>query len=443
MTSFQLAPVDGVTPRSSAVRGGIHSIILKLIYAAGQLALGVVLARVLQPIGLGHFAFIMALVQVLLVTAQWGIPTLLTREIAIRRIEASWAAIRTSILGGLTLAVLLGTTTAAIWLIFDRFTNAEHLSGIGFAVLLVPVMALAAVSSGALRGLGHPVASLLAEETLRPWLALGMIAIAFFAGRELDLLDAFAIQLAAAVVALVLSIWLLARFVPAEVKAARSQWAVAASGLAGFPFLLQAGAQTLSLQTDTILLGLLTPGAPVGLYRTAAQIAEGLGVVLIGVATVLAPRLAEAHTDAQRLRMLLVYSHRAGVALMVPALVVAVVCGPQIITFLFGPQYIGASLSMQILVAGKVLYAAGAFGGLALAMIGRTWIAAGIAAAVIVINVILDLLLIPRFGIVGAAVADTGSNFLVTVGVALYLRHLLGGGVSALASVPTAHERET
>lgn len=413
------------------VRGGMFALALKLAYVAAQFGVGVLLARALGPAGLGIYAFVMAVTQVLCIVGQWGVPAFLVRRVTIDMRDREFAEVKANLTSGLALVIITGLLAGAAYFAGTSMIE-PGLRWATFPVLgLVVTMALGSVLGGALRGFGFIVPSLLAEETVRLWLLLVFLAVLLALGVRMSASTAMAAHALCAGAALAIGVVLLLGRIPSEVRVATGAWRLRQTTRGGFPFLLLLGAQTLSYQTDTIMLGLLSPGAPVGLYRTAFQIAEAVGILLFAISTVIGPHLARAEQDSERLRLLLVNAHRAGVVLVLPALAVVILLGDRLIAWVFGAEFAPATTAMQILIVGKLFYASVGFVGLALSMIGRTWAAAAISVIVILANVVLDLILIPRFGIEGAAIADTTSNFLVAAFGAVYLRRMLGGGVSA------------
>ncbi|WP_255453313.1 oligosaccharide flippase family protein [Novosphingobium sp. Gsoil 351] len=418
------------------VRAGAFALGLKGAYVAAQFGVGVLLARALGPVGLGTYAFVMAVVQVLVIVGQWGIPALLMRRVAIDMQAAKLADVKSNVSSGLVLVTLTALTAGAAFFVGASLIEPKLIWASVPVIVLVITMALGSTIGGALRGFGYIVPSLLAEETLRLWLLVIVLAGMLALGSPLTARTALLIHAVCGVLALVAGAALLLRLTPGPLRTAKRSPRLRATAVQGFPFLLLLSAQTLSYQTDTIMLGLLSPGAPVGLYRAAFQVAEAVGILLFAISTVIGPHLARVGHNPAQLRSILVRAHRVGVGLVAPGLIVVLILGNRLLGWLFGVDFVAATFAMQILVAGKLFYASTCFVGLALSMMGRAWAAATISAVVIFANVALDLILIPRFGIDGAAIADATSNFLVAAGGALYLRRLFdGSGVTAFAII--------
>lgn len=91
----------------------------------------------------------------------------------------------------------------------------------------------------------------------------------------------------------------------------------------------------------------------------------------------------------------------------------------EIIVFLFGQAFSSSILPFQILVIGTAIYGIVIPIGGTLAGIGRPDLSLKIGAAAATANVILNVLLIPRFGIAGAAAA-TITSFIIIVILFIY-----------------------
>jgi O-antigen/teichoic acid export membrane protein len=78
-----------------------------------------------------------------------------------------------------------------------------------------------------------------------------------------------------------------------------------------------------------------------------------------------------------------------------------------VLNMTFGPEYAGGALSLTILAVGFFAHAIAGPSGNALAAIGKTRSMMYDNATVLAINLGLNVVLVPRWGIVGAAVATT------------------------------------
>lgn len=157
-------------------------------------------------------------------------------------------------------------------------------------------------------------------------------------------------------------------------------------------------------RADVLLLNALgVASGPIGLYAVAVQFAELLFYVPDSIATIFYPTVAgatreEADPLARSVTRFTVLLAAVGGALLLPAAIIAIV--------IILPQYLGSIAPLVILLpavlslsVSKVL--AGYLSGL-----GRPGAATTAASTAMVVNLGLNLVLIPVAGIVGAALAS-------------------------------------
>jgi O-antigen/teichoic acid export membrane protein len=195
-----------------------------------------------------------------------------------------------------------------------------------------------------------------------------------------------------------------------SVAVARAVWSYGMRGQIGGVLLL------LNLRLDFAILGWLAGPAVLGTYAIASKFAELLRLVPLAFTYVLYPSYARDGHElaAARARRLLPVAAGLTAAAAVPLAVAAAVLLPVI----YGQAFRSAILPAQILLVGLASEgAAGVVSGF-LYGDGRPGLnSLGIGAGVVV-TVVLDLLLIPRHGAVGAAVASSAA-YLTTTGVLL------------------------
>jgi O-antigen/teichoic acid export membrane protein len=222
------------------------------------------------------------------------------------------------------------------------------------------------------------------------WAGYGLVGLAIaFVGSRLLMLAAVQILLRRVV----------ARVVPAFDRDAWRDIQSAALPL-GF-FMIALNTYT---YVDTVILGLMRTDAEVGWYAAAYSVYEGLTYAPSILAAVLTPRLSALFTrDRTAHRSLLTRALLASVALAIVLGGVAALLAAPIVSLLFGGRYAAAAQPLQILAAGSVfvfatwiLHAAAISTNLDRRLLLTT--AIGLAA-----NVALNIGLIPRYGISGAA----------------------------------------
>ena len=176
---------------------------------------------------------------------------------------------------------------------------------------------------------------------------------------------------------------------------------------------------------DQWILGAIAGPSQLGLYSVAVALAEALFLLPTSLAVVQRPdlvRVSQAEAVRQSsavFRNVLLLTAIAGIFLILLA--------PLIIVGLFGEDFRGAIVQLRILVCG-------AFGIVALKQLGsaltarqKPTLASLAIGSAFVSTVVLDLLLIPHHGGIGAAVASTVSYTFGGIVVVLIFMRSLGG----------------
>lgn len=434
------------TDSEGLLRGSLKSVAIKGAHVVLQLAASVALGRLLGPDGYGAYAFALALVGVLVVPAHAGFPGYLLRRAATHsspeHIGALASLVRRSTVLVATTSLVVAAVAGIASLLFGGSENYSDSTTL-LALTLVPLLALIATKAGVLRGLGSVVVSQVPENILRPALLL-VLVVAFSLSTELSSRNAIVANIVATGASLAAAAILLAR--SPTFRGARSRTCPRTSihwvrDVA--PFMLLAGTQHLNHHVDILMLGVLADDSRVGLYRVAVQIADGMGLLLVAVTTAIAPHLARLHhtRDFQALQRVLVTAHRGAVGLLLPLALVLILGRALLLPLLFGEAFLAAQNALAVLLVGKVLYASVGFSGAALSMFGRAWVATLATTTAAFMNAGLNLALIPRFGIEGAAFATAVSGFLVPAACALWMYKVYGHDFSALGVGPRSTMR--
>jgi O-antigen/teichoic acid export membrane protein len=162
-------------------------------------------------------------------------------------------------------------------------------------------------------------------------------------------------------------------------------------------------------RSDVVLLGFLGGPADVGLYVPVLRIVEVSGFVLTVVGSYYIPVSTEfvAAGDWAQLQLAFSTLARWATVLASPLLAVLIVVPEPLLVLLFGNQLAGAGDIARILAVGYAVHVVAGNNGPTLIALGRTR-AIGVRSAIaLVVNIGLNLLLIPALGVLGAAVATT------------------------------------
>jgi O-antigen/teichoic acid export membrane protein len=180
--------------------------------------------------------------------------------------------------------------------------------------------------------------------------------------------------------------------------------------------------------TDALMLGMLSTVAAVGTYRAAAQIPPLLAAFLAASNAIYAPIVASVHQtgDLRRLRQIFRATTRWIWYLTTPAFLVLVFSASDVM-LIFGPGYVLAGAGVVIVLAiGQIVNCTVGGVGMTLIMTGKQGVEVTNSFALVVLNIGLNWLFIPRYGAVGAAIGSATALALANLGKLVAVRLLYG-----------------
>jgi O-antigen/teichoic acid export membrane protein len=248
------------------------------------------------------------------------------------------------------------------------------------------------------------------EEAYRLPLTMALLVLPLFALQDYVEGVARSFALGATLVATALALlaqtlWLVARLRPVLPWGPRAyrgrEWTATSLPIAFVDF------TSLGLSfVDVIILGLFLPPGDVGIYFAATRIVQFVLFVQYAVSAATAPRFAEARArgDLAAVRSLAARCARLSCA-ATAAVAVALVAVAPILLGMFGPGFEASFPALVILVAGVTAKSALGPAEDVLTMLGQERLCAVISLAALAAAVLLNLALIPVFGVVGAAIA--------------------------------------
>jgi len=188
------------------------------------------------------------------------------------------------------------------------------------------------------------------------------------------------------------------------------------------PMAISAITYLLMQSVDVILLSKYTSFDRVAFYSVAIKLTTIISIVLASVNTVYAPSFSEWYNlkDFESLKNGIKKSTRLIFLLTFPAIIIVFLFS-KFILGLFGTEYIVAQNSLWVLLVGQAVNALCGSVGVYMNMTGKQIVFQRILIAAFVINIILNLVLIPRYDILGAAIATTISTIFWNILTTLYI----------------------
>ncbi|MBW3601575.1 MAG: polysaccharide biosynthesis C-terminal domain-containing protein [Actinobacteria bacterium] len=420
-------------------RGGTLNLAGGACKAAAGLVLVLVVTRGLGAGGAGVFFEAVAVFMILSNTAELGADTGLVRfvsgTVALGRVRdlrgLLAAALWPVALVGAVMAVGVFAAAGVLGGVFTHGSGAGEVAAYlrTFAVF-VPVAAVVTVLLAGTRGFGVSLPLVAVQEVGIPLLRLLLVALVVAGG-----LGSTAVALGWAVpllLGLAPAAWATRRLlVRAEGRSAapprpsrvvaREFWRFAAPrGAAAF-------VQITILWVDVLLVGALAGARAAGIYAAASRAAILGTLALEAVRVTIAPQISGLLARGARGTAQVVYQTATWwlVAMSWP-LYLTLALFPELPLSVFGPGFEQGAAALTILALGMLVNLGTGNNTTVLLMGGRSSWALANSAAALSTNVVLNVALIPRFGIAGAAFAWVVSIAVENVAASLQLQRFMG-----------------
>ena len=185
---------------------------------------------------------------------------------------------------------------------------------------------------------------------------------------------------------------------------------------------------------DLVILKWYVPISGIGVYSLATQLAGVAQQVTVIFATLMLPEVSVMVVGGQDARIRTLMERLLPYWLLGTSVLFSLVilASRAALPFVFGPTYDGAAGVLALLMLASCSVALHNACTPLITAYGETWLLTGVAVASIVVNVTMDLLLIPRFGVGGSAAATVLTYATSTVLVVLFVQRRTGGRILRL-----------
>jgi O-antigen/teichoic acid export membrane protein len=160
-------------------------------------------------------------------------------------------------------------------------------------------------------------------------------------------------------------------------------------------------------RSDILMIAPMLGASAVGIYSSAARISVALACIPLAISAIMRPRFATAYyaNDLPNVRKLFYFSLAISTCLAIPIALLLILFPEQITSMIFGAEYKPAATFLLVLVIGQTVNAITGPVAALLMMTGREKIAGVTFGVAALLNIVGNLIAIPRWGIMGAAVS--------------------------------------
>jgi len=399
--------------RSGSARRLLSTFGAGVVARLGHLGLAIVLARTLGATDYGTFTFAMGCATLAANFGTLGWPKLANRLLPGMIRDQNWGLLKG--FRDLSDVVVLAALLTAAALMIAGSTIASNLGqGLIFGAILTVPLGFTMLRRQHLSAVKRPAIGLLFDggfAALALCLVLTLLDIA-------DLWFAVVAFAALTTTGVIVTTVIYRRLLPEQLADARRQTELKHWFIVALPMVFGTVSKALMAKMDVLMLAPLTDLQEVGLYGAAYRLTYVMSFPQVVLMLVITPILSEAltHNRPTKARKIMHFASGYAFVTTAPALVAFLVAPEWIMFTVFGVGFEKAAKTLAILALaqGAAAYV-NAYSALLL-MAGRERVF-GVANVIALLgNAVLNFILIPKFGGVGAAVATlvTSSALLVT-----------------------------
>lgn len=211
-----------------------------------------------------------------------------------------------------------------------------------------------------------------------------------------------------------------------------------------FPMFLTAGLQFISGQTDIFMLGMLTTEDQVGIYSIVFSLSMLTSFVLASINSMAAPKFSELYHQGKMddLKHVAQKSTKMIFWISLPIMLVLILFGKFILA-IYGQEFMLGYMALVFITIGQFINAASGSVGYFLNMTGHQKVFQNIILIAAIVNVVLNYVLIPKYGINGAAFATLVSTIFWNIVASVYVKNIFGFYISNIFTILLSKRKTT
>lgn len=452
-TGGTLRPPVASTNVLTAAKGGGITFIGRMFALAGQFVLGILLARFMGAEQYGLYSLADTTLSLVVAMALLGLSAGIVRYVSVfahlRDEESLWGTLQV----GIGIPLVVGAIAGVFVYIFAD-PLAEHVFHEPRLVPLLHIVAfmiifgvLSYVTASALQGFKQLRYRVIAQDIVSTLVKLSLVGLLAFIG--LNAVRAAAAYAVSIVTATLFLLYFLNKVFPLKrpLKAARLN----ARQMLAFstPVYLSGLIAMFGNNLQIILLGMLGTVASVGVFTAASRIGLAGQIFHNSIVEIAMPIVSELHSDKNIDQLGHFYQTvtKWTFTFNLPLFLISLLFAKPLLA-IFGEDFTRGSAALIILALGNLANAGAGVCGVIVTMTGHTWLNTLNSILALVITLSLNVLLIPVWGYVGAAIA-TALGMTVVNGARLievfvlfrllpynrgFIKPILAGLVAATAS---------
>lgn len=399
--------------------------LINIIGTVISFAFQLLIARILPIDEFGYYVYVITWINFLVLVAKVGldISTLkyLPNFIANKKYNLYWQFLKFTT-QFLFYSSILSMAILIVSVYFLPLTNEELKLTFVVSSVLIPVLVFSQVIGSQLQVFKRLALSAFCQNLLKPLLIMLVVFINYYFDiYENNAVNIMLINIMIATIIVFVLFWVRKEvssipLVESDEQLEKKKWVSVT-----IPMFLITSCNYLINQLDVIMLGYFVGTKEAAIYAVASRITMFLQFVLTAVNGVAAPLISEYHSNGMKSELLKVVKNSAWIAAVstIPGALILIVFSYEILS-IFGEKFIYAEDAMMILAVARSVNSLTGVSGYLLSMTGNHLAAVKILSLSLIINIILNIMLIPNYAGEGAAIATLVASIFWGCAMSIY-----------------------
>lgn len=370
-----------------------------------------IIVRILGVRDSGFYFLVLSAMRIFCAVSVLGLDQGMIRYIAIHKSTGDRRRAAGTVIAGsvpsLALSLVAGVFVFifAPWIATAVFKKPELTYLLKTMIASLPLLTLFTIFLSVIQGFGKMRIRALCEDIFWPFVTFAGVLALKFVGRE-DMSGVVFIYVATIAAAAVATAALMLKNGKGVLDWSRPiiEWKEILSYSS--PLVLRSLFIQILMWTDVLMVGMFKPAEDVGIYFMASRLIVMVSSTNAILGSVASPMFSSLNHSGEKKRLGVLYefNNRLTVALQLPIISILWLCGDQALR-VFGKEYGAGTGALDVLLSAQIFVAFGGASAVMLVMTGHsgtTLMNSGLGA---VVNIVLNIILIPRMGIIGAAIS--------------------------------------
>ncbi|SIR76514.1 Membrane protein involved in the export of O-antigen and teichoic acid [Haladaptatus litoreus] len=405
---------------SSLVSSAAMVFIGAAIGAGTTLIERIIIGRNVTPSTYGDISVGLAIISFASILSLLGMKQGLPRQISRQESKQRIADISSF---GTMIVLLSSVSTVAILFItrpffLSRLFDGEIPNYIQYFLFTIPFIVMLEIGVSIARGLEITWYRALLRDIVYPVLRISLIVLLILFGFTKQSVS-ISYLISAMILAVVIYSTLISKF-RHHIRVPKFETNVL---LFSLPLVISSAASILLTKSDTLLIGFYLPSAYVGYYEAAYPIANGLIIILSSFGFLYLPMISRLDANDQISEIQRIYQLVTKWVFIAtfPLFATIIIFSEEILSLIFGSEYSSGSIVLIILAVGFFTNAAAGRNRETITALGFPQVELYLNLFAFTLNIVLNVILIPIFGIIGAAGSSALSFLFVNAASTMFL----------------------